>query len=142
MEVDDQPRWKWWLAGMSAGALALALLWAASRLEPGVPFAPLSLAERAVRATPGDLATFFIERLEYRALTALAVSVTALFLLFCAALGGLTRAGGRARPTPPGRCSSSRLPAPTWPRPSPQQRSPWWALLPARAPSTPSRSRG
>jgi DMSO/TMAO reductase YedYZ molybdopterin-dependent catalytic subunit len=83
---------------MIAGALALALLWAASRLEPGVPFAPLSLAERAVRATPGDVATFFIERLEHRALTALAVAVTALFLLLCAALGGLTRAGGRARP--------------------------------------------
>jgi DMSO/TMAO reductase YedYZ molybdopterin-dependent catalytic subunit len=97
-DVRERAWWRWWLAGAVAGALALALLWAASRLEPSIPFAPLSLAERAVRATPGDIATFVIERLEHRALPLLAVAATALFLLVCSALGWLARASGRPGP--------------------------------------------
>lgn len=90
----EQPFGRSWLPGTVAGALALALLWAANSLEPAVPFAPLSLAERAVRATPGDIATFFIERFEHRALTLLACAATASFLLLCSLLGRLARSVG------------------------------------------------
>lgn len=86
-----------WLAGLASGSLSLALLWAASRAEPRLPFPPLSLAERLIRETPGAAATFAIERLGHLALPLLAIVTTAVF----AALAAL-------------------LPAPPWlPRPRP-----------------------
>ena len=65
--------------GLVAGAFPLAVLWAANRLDQGIPFAPLSLAERVIRATPGDIATFFIELLQHNAIRLLAVANVGVF---------------------------------------------------------------
>ncbi|MGH2676616.1 MAG: hypothetical protein ACRDH1_14535, partial [Actinomycetota bacterium] len=51
------------LSGFLAGGLTLSFLWAANRIEASVPFPPISLAERVIRLTPGDVATFFIDSL-------------------------------------------------------------------------------
>jgi DMSO/TMAO reductase YedYZ molybdopterin-dependent catalytic subunit len=56
------------VAGISATLIALAVLGLASLLQPGVPFPPFGLAQRALRAVPGPLAVFFIERLGHLAL--------------------------------------------------------------------------
>jgi DMSO/TMAO reductase YedYZ molybdopterin-dependent catalytic subunit len=73
------------LAGLLAASVALALLWGLSRAAPSLRFPPLALAELVVRLTPGDLATFFIERLQRWAIRSLAIGVTAAM----AALGAL-----------------------------------------------------
>ncbi len=79
------------LAGVLASALALAALWLVSRLDAAVPFAPLELAERVVRVTPGALATFTIEQLGKAALHLLAAGVTALLLAIGMLLARLSR---------------------------------------------------
>lgn len=50
-------------AGAIAAASALVLLWGISAVVDRAPFAPQAIAEGFLRATPGDLATFFIETL-------------------------------------------------------------------------------
>ena len=65
------------LDGLLAGCLSLAVLWAASRATTDVPFAPVALAERAIRAAPGGLATFSIEQLGHSAVRLLTVSAIA-----------------------------------------------------------------
>lgn len=89
--------WKWRLAGLVAGALALSFLWAASRLEPAIPFPPLSVAERVIRVVPGDLATIFIDTLGRNAvrLLTLAAVLGSFFLL--ALLPEVSAAKGRPR---------------------------------------------
>lgn len=67
------------LAGALAGAVALALLWAFSRVERSFVFPPLALAELLIRSTPGDVATFFIEELDKWAIRSLAIGVTIAF---------------------------------------------------------------
>lgn len=83
--------------GALAAAVGLAFLWATSRVEPALAFPPFSLAERTIRATPGDVATFFIERLEHAAMPALAVSVAAGFIVLGALLPSAARPAGRRR---------------------------------------------
>lgn len=73
------------LAGVLAAAVALALLWAFSRVERSLVFPPLALAELLIRSTPGDIATFFIEELDKWAIRSLAIGMTIAFV----ALGGL-----------------------------------------------------
>jgi DMSO/TMAO reductase YedYZ molybdopterin-dependent catalytic subunit len=46
-----------------ATLVALGVLYAAAILMPDAPFAPSAVAERIIRATPGDVATFLIEAL-------------------------------------------------------------------------------
>ena len=46
-----------------ASLVALGVLYAAAILMPDAPFAPSAVAERLIRATPGGVATFFIEAL-------------------------------------------------------------------------------
>ena len=46
-----------------ASLVALGVLYAAAMLMPDAPFAPSAVAERLIRATPGGVATFFIEAL-------------------------------------------------------------------------------
>lgn len=65
------------VAGGFAGAVALALLWGISRIAPSLVFPPLALAEFVIRATPGDIATFFIEQLQHWAIRSLAIGATA-----------------------------------------------------------------
>lgn len=79
-------------AGALAAALALAFLWAVSRVSTSVPFVPLALAERIIRLTPGDLATFAIERLQHAAVPALSTAVVAAYAV---AGGALAAARGR-----------------------------------------------
>src|SRR5439155_22576947 len=68
-EVSDGVRARAQLARGAAGAIvALGALVAAHVAGPVVPLAPLSLADRVVRLTPGGLATWAIERLQHAAL--------------------------------------------------------------------------
>lgn len=85
-------------AGLSAGTLALAFEWAASRVDAGVTFAPVALGDRLIRLTPGDAATLAIDNLGTAASHVLAVAVTAVFVAVGALLPALTAAGGRSRP--------------------------------------------
>lgn len=89
---------RWRAAGFLAGGLALSLLWAANRIEPSIPFPPLSLAERVVRLTPGDVATFFIDALGHNALRLLTAGTILLFLTLGAVLPAISAAARRARP--------------------------------------------
>lgn len=82
MHGPDAGRWEWRTAGLAASLLALALLWAASRIERSIPFAPLALAELVIRLTPGDVATFFIERLQRNAVRIVAAAGTLVFVVF------------------------------------------------------------
>lgn len=75
-----------WLAGLLASAVSLSALWAVSSLVDGIPFPPVVLADAIVRATPGGLATFFIELLGHWALRLLSAGV----VVGAIALGGLT----------------------------------------------------
>ena len=88
----------WRVSGLLAGAVSVALLWAASRIEASVPFPPFSVGERLIRLTPGDVATFFIERLQHDALRLLAAGATLGFLGLTAALPELLAARDRLRP--------------------------------------------
>lgn len=91
-------RTTWNLAGLAAGALALAFVWAASRVDASVPFAPLSLGDRIIRLTPGDAATLAIDNLGKTASPALAVAITLLFVALATLLPALTASPERARP--------------------------------------------
>ena len=62
------------IAGGIAAASALVLLWGISAVFDRAPFAPQAIAERVLRATPGDLATFFIETLGHWARRLLTIS--------------------------------------------------------------------
>lgn len=64
-------------AGTFAGAVALSVLWVASGVLDGVPFAPAALAQWAIRSTPGDVATFFIETLGHWAMRLMTLGVLA-----------------------------------------------------------------
>ncbi|HEX2241403.1 MAG TPA: molybdopterin-dependent oxidoreductase [Actinomycetota bacterium] len=63
------------LAGACAATVALSILWVASTLAGGIPFAPAAIAEALIRVTPGDIATFFIELLQHWALRLLSIAV-------------------------------------------------------------------
>ena len=88
----------WNLAGAVSASLALALAWAASRIDDSAPFPPLSLGDRLIRLAPGDAATFAIDTLGKNAAQGLAVTITLVFILVGAVLPALTAARGRQRP--------------------------------------------
>lgn len=79
MGEEPVPRRTLRVAGLFATGPSLAFLWAASRAGADIPFAPLSVAERVVRLTPGDAATFFIERLGHLALVVLTAGAVIAF---------------------------------------------------------------
>ena len=85
------------MAGIVAAALALSVLWAASRATPSVPFAPLALAERLVRLAPGDLATLSIEQLGHAAIPLLTAGTVAALLGVGAAVPALVGNGSPTR---------------------------------------------
>jgi hypothetical protein len=76
---------------MLSGMLAASLLWAASRIEDSVPFPPFSVAERVIRLTPGDVATFFIDNFQHNALRLLAAGVALAFLVVATFLPEILR---------------------------------------------------
>lgn len=81
-----------WLRGALAAGMALAAVAAARLVAPGLTFPPLALAERLVRVAPGDVATFFIERLQDDALRLLAfTSGAALVVVGALAAGAAAR---------------------------------------------------
>lgn len=84
------------LAGAFAAGLALALDWAASRLASELPFGPSALADRVIRATPGDVATFFIETFEKDAQRLLVAGTVLGLLALGALLGRYSRGSLRA----------------------------------------------
>jgi DMSO/TMAO reductase YedYZ molybdopterin-dependent catalytic subunit len=74
------------LDGALAGAAALAALWLLGAVEPDAPFAPLALADRIVRLTPGDVATWLIDHLGHDAQRLLAAAAVGAFVALAAAL--------------------------------------------------------
>src|SRR5919198_2193087 len=77
--------------GLLAATLALAVYWAAARAYPQLGFAPFALADRVVRATPGGVATWFIDHLHHNAQRLLAGAAVALFVIAGVALGVMAR---------------------------------------------------
>lgn len=84
--------------GAVGAAFAMGLLWVAGQGASGLPFPPVALADRIIRLTPGDVTTFFIERLQHNAIRLLAAGCIVAFGAFGALLTHLTRAmNARAR---------------------------------------------
>lgn len=88
------------LPGLLAAAVALALLWGLSRIEPPLVFPPLALGELVIRLTPGDIATFFIEQFQHWAIRSLAVGATVAIALIGALLPREGMSGGAVRLSP------------------------------------------
>jgi DMSO/TMAO reductase YedYZ molybdopterin-dependent catalytic subunit len=86
------------LAGLVAGAVALAVLWVVSIVAADAPFAPSAVAEAAIRLIPGDLATFFIEMLGHWARRLLTIGAVAAALFI--AVQALVRTAGHDGPRP------------------------------------------
>ena len=84
-------------AGALATCVALTLLWVASAWEP-VSFAPAALAGAVLRATPGGLATYFIENLGHWARPLLVTGVLVLAIGLGAEALVRTMRGGRTQP--------------------------------------------
>ncbi len=76
-------------AGVIGGAVALGATAAIHTVAPRVPFPPIAVAEALVEATPGGVATFFVDRLQHLALPIMVVATTACFVGASAWLGRL-----------------------------------------------------
>lgn len=83
--------------GALASALALSVAWVASAWE-AVSFAPAALAGAVLRATPGDLATFFIETIGHLARPLLVLGV--LVVAIAAGAEALVRTTRDGQPRP------------------------------------------
>lgn len=86
------------IAGAIAAASALVLLWGISAVFDRAPFAPQAIAERVLRATPGDLATFFIETLGHWARRLLTISAIVVAIVLGAEALERTKRDGVLRP--------------------------------------------
>ena len=75
------------VAGVVGSGVALAAAALVHTVFPRVPFPPLEVASAVVRATPGAIATFFIEALGHLALPLSVVATTVGFLALSALLG-------------------------------------------------------
>jgi DMSO/TMAO reductase YedYZ molybdopterin-dependent catalytic subunit len=84
------------LAGALAAAPALAAGWVTHRGSPRIPFAPTALADRAIRLTPGDVATTAIDRLHHAAQDLLAAGLIGAFLAIAAVASLCVRSPGRS----------------------------------------------
>jgi len=78
-------------------AVSTALIWFASSLFDGVIFPPAALTDLIVRATPGDVSTFFIDALKHWSLRLLALGVLAGSLVLGAELLWRRSRDGRLR---------------------------------------------
>ncbi len=78
-------------------AVALLVAGAVTALWPSVPFPVVAVAERVATATPGGIATFFIEALQHLALPLTVVVVTAGLVGVTWALGRVVLPGLAAR---------------------------------------------
>lgn len=86
------------LAGALATAVVLAALWTVSGWVKAVIFLPTQVASWIIRAVPGDLATFFIERIGHLARPFLVAGVLAVALLSGAEALRQSARTGRPRP--------------------------------------------
>ena len=77
------------VAGFVGIAGATGILGLLNVVAPGAPFPPIQLAQTLVKATPGGIATFFIEALGHFALPLGVVAVSGMFLLSGSLLGRL-----------------------------------------------------
>ena len=90
-------RWLVRRSGFAAMAVSTALIWLASSLFDGVIFPPAALTDLIVRATPGDVSTFFIDALKHWSLRLLALGVLAGSLVVGAELLWRRSRDGRLR---------------------------------------------
>lgn len=72
---------------LAAAAMALLAQWLLRRIVPAMPFAPYSVANRLVRLTPGNVATFGIDQFGHMALPLLGVGVVVATLVLGLAIG-------------------------------------------------------
>ena len=72
---------------LAAAGVALFAQWLLRRIVPAMPFAPYSVANRIVRLTPGDVATFGIDQFGHMALPLLAGGVVIATLVLGLAIG-------------------------------------------------------
>ena len=86
------------IAGAVGAVATLAVLSAVSSVKPAIPFPPAALAEAAIRATPGDIATFFIELLQHWTLRLLTLVALVGAVLVGAEAMVRTSYGERSRP--------------------------------------------
>lgn len=86
------------VAGLVGAVVALAALWAATGVLDSVAFPPTAMAERLIRATPGDLATFFIERFGHWAMRSLSIGSAVAAVILGAEALKLTASWGNPRP--------------------------------------------
>ena len=86
------------LTGLLATGAALTGLWVASRVYPGISFPPTALADALIRATPGDVVTFFIDLLHHWAMRLLILAAAVATLAVGAEALRATAAGARPRP--------------------------------------------
>jgi DMSO/TMAO reductase YedYZ molybdopterin-dependent catalytic subunit len=89
VSVEDvaHPRRVALLAGLSGAAATIVLAALAHTFVRSMPFPPLVLAQSLVQATPGGVATFFIEHLGHWALRLAVVGTSLAFLILGALLG-------------------------------------------------------
>jgi len=86
------------VTGGLATSLGLSVMWVVSAFVPQAGFPPTIVADAAVRATPGDVATFFIEGLGHWAMRLLIVGVLVAIVVVGAGMLGWTR--NRTGPRP------------------------------------------
>ena len=72
---------------LAAAAAALLAQWLLRRIVPAMPFAPYSVANRLVRLTPGNIATFGIDQFGHLALPLLGAGVVVATLVLGLAVG-------------------------------------------------------
>ena len=84
-------------AGFAAMSVSTALIWLASSLFEGVIFPPAALADLLIRATPGDVSTFFIDALKHWSLRLLILGVLVGSLILGAELLWRRSRDGRLR---------------------------------------------
>ena len=90
----------WWAgAGAVAALVALAFDWGLHRAVEQVPFAPYALADRIVRLTPGNIATYLIDHLHHTAKPLLAAACIATLIAAGAGASAVSRRPARAAAT-------------------------------------------
>src|SRR5947209_7423957 len=74
-------------AGLVGSAVVTGAMAIVHTVVPSMPFLPLALAQAVVKAAPGGLATYFIERLGHWAIRLAVVGTLVAFLASGALLG-------------------------------------------------------
>jgi DMSO/TMAO reductase YedYZ molybdopterin-dependent catalytic subunit len=89
------------VAGLLGAGVALFANAVVHIVDAGVPFAPISVAQAVIRAAPGAVDAFFIDRLQHLARPAAVIGSVVGFGLLAAALGSLLPTVRRLVRSPP-----------------------------------------